>query len=427
MEGVLMGRKPKERTIDTSKELPKLPYGMGTYSYYRDKLAYKKTCKYNGEEKRILVTGESIPELNKLMREKELEWQRSIDANVSISGTKLLQDMMQDWLILFKKPELKERSYDRLEDTFNSFIKDTDLGRAAEDHVTPELIQKHLTNVTKCNGEPLSYSSTKKIYELLGQYFKYKYARNPNHNPMLIVPKPNREKIDKAVKGDINATDDMVILDDDEMERLTKVAYRPYELGRGGYLRGLGIVFMMWTFLRSGEARALKWGDIDFDNEMLNVERQVSSVKNRDEETNYRKKYLHIIDTTKYNSARSFKIPKIAMDIVKEYKKRINPKSNEEYFLANSPTKPVTETAIRDVLARMLAVAGINKHLRIHDLRHTGISYMLRHKVPVEVVSKMAGHKEIETTYRVYYQVLEEQKTNAIDKLNEEFYKDLKE
>ena len=52
---------------------------------------------------------------------------------------------------------------------------------------------------------------------------------------------------------------------------------------------------------------------------------------------------------------------------------------------------------------------------------------MLRHKVPVEVVSKMAGHKEIETTYRVYYQVLEEQKTDAIDKLNEEFYKDLKE
>lgn len=51
---------------------------------------------------------------------------------------------------------------------------------------------------------------------------------------------------------------------------------------------------------------------------------------------------------------------------------------------------------------------------------------MLRHKVPVEVVSKMAGHKEIETTYRVYYQILEEQKYEAIDDLDKRTYKDLK-
>jgi integrase len=35
----------------------------------------------------------------------------------------------------------------------------------------------------------------------------------------------------------------------------------------------------------------------------------------------------------------------------------------------------------------------------------------------------MAGHKEIETTYRVYYQILEKQKNDAIDELNEKTYK----
>lgn len=422
-----MSRKPKD--TETLKELPKLPYGMGSYLYYRGKIVYKKTCKYNGEEKRIQVTGNTIPEVNKLMREKERDWQKSVDEHIPTSGIQLLQDAIKEWLVLYKKTELKERSYDRLEDTFNNYINDTDLGRTAEDHVTSDRIQLHLNKLKKkSNGEPLSYSSVKKIYELLGQFFKYRYLRSPNNNPMLGVPKPNKEKIDKSVntaKGIVTVKEEMTILNDDEMERLTRVAYKPYEIGRGGYIRGLGIAFMMWTFLRSGEARALRWGDIDFEKEILNVERQVSNIKNRDEDTNYRKKYIHIIDSTKYNSARTFKIPKVAMDIAKEFKRRINPGTDDEYFLANSAYKPITETAIRDVLDRMLIAADINKHLRIHDLRHTGISYMLRHKVPVEVVSKMAGHKEIETTYRVYYQVLEEQKTNAIDKLNEEFYKNL--
>ncbi len=40
----------------------------------------------------------------------------------------MLQTVMEKWLVLYKKNELKERSYDRLEEIFNNYIKESDLG-----------------------------------------------------------------------------------------------------------------------------------------------------------------------------------------------------------------------------------------------------------------------------------------------------------
>lgn len=45
-----------------------------------------------------------------------------------------------------------------------------------------------------------------------------------------------------------------------------------------------------------------------------------------------------------------------------------------------------------------------------HDLRHTAGTLMLRRNVPIEVVSKTLGHKDITMTYRVYRHVLESEK-----------------
>ena len=59
-----------------------------------------------------------------------------------------------------------------------------------------------------------------------------------------------------------------------------------------------------------------------------------------------------------------------------------------------------------------------NKNVTIHGLRHTGISYFLRHGVPVEVISRMAGHQSIQITIDTYYSVIEEQKQKALDDLN---------
>jgi integrase len=51
-----------------------------------------------------------------------------------------------------------------------------------------------------------------------------------------------------------------------------------------------------------------------------------------------------------------------------------------------------------------------------HDLRHTAGTLMLRRGVPIEVVSKTLGHKDITVTYKVYRHVLEsERRAHVVD------------
>ncbi len=56
---------------------------------------------------------------------------------------------MEKWLVLYKKNELKERSYDRLEDTFKNYIMDSDLGHTTEDCITPDMIQNHIVTLKR--------------------------------------------------------------------------------------------------------------------------------------------------------------------------------------------------------------------------------------------------------------------------------------
>lgn len=59
-----------------------------------------------------------------------------------------------------------------------------------------------------------------------------------------------------------------------------------------------------------------------------------------------------------------------------------------------------------------------SKKVGLHKLRHTGISYYIRHGVPIEVISKMAGHSSIVVTSNIYYNLVDKQFKDAINIMN---------
>lgn len=406
--------------------LPKLPRGMGSYNWANEEhtvIRYRKQITYNGKTENLSVSGSSIKEVNDLMMQKENEIKKMIDLNITKSITGTLESKIFDWLKLYKLDDLKGKSYDRIESTYLNHIAGTDLGRMQERSITSDHIQQHMKSLkNKNNGETLSYSSEKKVYELLNQYFKYRYIKEPYMNPMISVTKPkkNDRDIEKECKQE-----ELIIWDDEEMTELSKLAAMPYKNGIEGYKHGLAIIFVMWSFLRIGEAMALTWKDIDFNEETVNVYHQFSRVKDRNSLSN---KYKWELTTVKYNSRRKFKLNKMAIDALKEYKKRKNVKDDNEYIFYSGlgENKPISYSGIENTYKLMVKSANVNhnKNVTIHGLRHSGISYMLRHGVPIEVVSKMAGHKSIKVTIEIYYSVIEKQKNDAVDKLNEEHYID---
>lgn len=403
--------------------LPKLPRGMGSYDW-KDKehtvIRYRKQITYNGKTENLSVSGNSIKEVNSLMAEKETNFKTSVDLNLKKDITGTLESRMFDWLKLYKLEELKEKSYDRIESTYLNHIAGSELGRMQETSITSDHIQQHMNNLksNKNNKDELSYSSQKKVYDLLNQYFRYRYVKQPYMNPMIAVNKPKNNNLENEYHSE-----ELIIWDDDEMTELSKLAALPFRNGIEGYKHGLAIIFVMWSFLRIGEAMALTWKDIDFNEDTVNVHHQFSRVKDRESTVG---KYKWILTTVKYHSKRKYKLNKMAIEAIKEYKKRKNVKDDNEYIFYSGigENKPISYSGIENTYKLMIESANVNhnKNVTIHGLRHSGISYMLRHGVPVEVVSKMAGHKSIKVTLEIYYSVIEKQKNDAIDRLNDEHY-----
>lgn len=397
-------------------ELPKLPRGMGSYTWKNEehtKIRYRKQITKDRKTYSISVDGDTVAECNTLMKKREEEIIKGIKIAETNTRTKTLEQGMLEWLNLFKSQEVFDKSFDRIESTYTTHVSNTDFGRTQETSITPELIQSTINNLTNSlTGDPLSYSSKKKFYELLNQYFKYKYIRNPGMNPMLTVIKPKKDE--KQV-----LQEELIIWDNDEMQKLYTTAMQPYKPGVGGFKHGTAIIFIMWTFIRMGEALALQWKDIDLENETIKISKNWSRYKIRSGAK--AGQYDHKIVPTKGKKTRQYKICKMAVDAISEYKRRKKPESEDDFvFATGKNNKILSETSLSRMYYEMVNSSGLpsDKHVTLHGLRHTGISYFLRNGVPVEIVSRMAGHQSFQITLDIYYQVIEEQKIKAVEDIN---------
>lgn len=74
-------------------------------------------------------------------------------------------------------------------------------------------------------------------------------------NPVATVEKPSSSKFEKS---------EIEILTDDEIKRLEEACVSKYSNGEYIYKTGNGFILMLYTGIRTAEALALKWSDIDF-------------------------------------------------------------------------------------------------------------------------------------------------------------------
>ena len=106
------------------KQLTKLPRGEGSFAYRPNgTLELKKTIHVENGSVRATVYGKTEQECMEKMRQKELE----IREQSYFSSPRLLGEAIENWLVKYKKQELKSQSYDRLVGTLRQ-IKSSDIG-----------------------------------------------------------------------------------------------------------------------------------------------------------------------------------------------------------------------------------------------------------------------------------------------------------
>lgn len=158
-------------------------------------------------------------------------------------------------------------------------------------------------------------------------------------------------------------------------------------------------IFLLFKLgLRIGELCALKWGDIDFEENEIHIHRMESSDDNNSE----RVLKTTIAEYTKKKSRygdRFLPISDYELQIFKKVRS-INEESNykeDDYIFCDIDGR----TKIREIDNRIRALcdkAGIPQK-SAHDIRRTVASEMYSEGVDVEIIRDFLGHSDIRTTW----------------------------
>lgn len=400
-------------------------YGDGSFREWKDGgYQYRKyfSSPVDGNKKhRLVVYGKTKRECRDKMDAKQREYEKTLReaAKAEEKPQSFLSDAMLSWLKAAKLGKIKATAYDRLEGVLNNQIAAYSIGKTSVELVDAKCVSDHLYCLQY--ADDYSFSTTKKVYELLDQFFMYYYANDLNANPMNKVdrPQPTRN-VGELSADDLTAEAALpdIVLSDDEIRRFKAQVFEEPRHGSRGHSRyGVAFYFIMMTCLRFGEAAALTWRDVNFEKREIIINKTASRVKDR---TGSAQKTRRIITTPKNSKTRVVMLSKEAVEALETIRARSGYIRPADLVIATSNGTMVLHNEFWLRLKGTLKAAGLLTEARAtkftpHYLRHTGISYYIRNGIPLEMVSQMAGHSSTAITERVYYHVIQDQRKKMVE------------
>ena len=161
---------------------------------------------------------------------------------------------------------------------------------------------------------------------------------------------------------------------------------------------------LLYTGLRRGELLALRWRNLDLDSGTLTVVETAYKLGNGE----YR-----IKEPKTPQSRRTVTLPSSLVELFKIYRTdqellriQLGVSLNADDFVFIRPDgSPINPNAITLAFRRIIKRAGL-KNIRIHDLRHTHATLMLKAGIHPKIVSERLGHANIAITLDIYSHVL---------------------
>lgn len=161
--------------------------------------------------------------------------------------------------------------------------------------------------------------------------------------------------------------------------------------------------------LRSGEARGLRWQDINLRDGLLTVERQLQWVDG----------VLTLISPKSASSLRTLPIPHVTLEALVHYHEDRDPaaRAGEALVFLNGEGRPVSPPYLRQRFKRLLVQAGLPK-LRLHDLRHSCATLLIGKRVPMKTIQEWLGHSDYRITADIYSHVTDTMLDEAAATMN---------
>ena len=167
---------------------------------------------------------------------------------------------------------------------------------------------------------------------------------------------------------------------------------------------------------KKGEFLALRWRNVDLEMPCFFVV-----------ETAYKLNGTWIIRQPKTpKSRREVALPSSLAILLREYKARKELErlllgkrlTDDDFVFADASGAPLNPDTVTHAFGKLIRKAGL--HVRLHDLRHTHATLMLKDGIHPKIVQERLGHSNIATTLNIYSHVLpglQEAAAERFDKL----------
>lgn len=177
----------------------------------------------------------------------------------------------------------------------------------------------------------------------------------------------------------------IITLNSFQQRRLTK-----YLVANINY-KNLGILLSLYTGMRIGEICALKWGDINYSKEIINVNKTLQRIYLKE---SYSSKIVISSPKTK-NANREIPLSKKLISILRHMKC-----SNNCYIISGTDSY-IEPRCYRRYFSRVLKTNKI-PHINYHVLRHTFATNCISVGTDYKTVSEILGHANINITLNLY-------------------------
>lgn len=332
-------------------------------------------------------------------------------------------EWLERWLTDYIKPNVRVKTFEKYESCLKSYIKPT-LGDVSLAKLKAPDVQRVFNNMLTTGGKTktgVSTSTVRATRRYLSMAFNKAIQVGVLARNVVKATDPPR-----LVKEEIHP------LTEEQADKLLKVA----KVGEYVYfglkqkrkhspsseyhkaMSYMAVSLALSTGMRLGEVFGLKWTDIDFTANTINIQRAlVSSTKQgmifEDPKTKGSKRRLPITDQVKKALERYQKEQQWFANMMGD-----KFDNKDSLVFANIVGRPIdTSNFTTRVFKRMLGQAELESNFSFHDLRHTHATLLLRKGVNIKVISERLGHSTVTMTLDTYSHLMPDMQETAVKAL----------
>jgi integrase len=264
-----------------------------------------------------------------------------------------------------------------------------------KNHVIPKWGQCEITELQARPAElwlesleltPRSRAAVRGLLRILWDFAMWRGDVPTQRNPMELV----------TIKGASKRTGKPRSLTVEEFQRFAQHLCEPFHT--------IALVCVCFG-LRISEALALKWGDVDWFNGKLSVERGIVR--------------QHVDEVKTETSHKAITVSGTMVEALKLWKQTTQFSAQEDWIFASPAQRgrlPWSADSVNDAYKKAASAAGL-AHVSTHSMRHTYRSWLDAVGTPIAVQQKLMRHADIRTTMNVYGDVVTDEMARAASKV----------